>query len=404
MCAVLSGKPHCVLIMGAGWSAAAGLPLANELFDRPRVEVSPPTLGDERVRKAFGRWRRAHPDLAVERFVAFAYEEKAADVVRISPRFDDIVSGQLVFDFALERMATGAQWSDVAAFLQRRLATPTGLTRHRGQLPRESELRYRPALLRRSPAPEHGAFWESLLDERLVRAIVTTNYDLTGEQTIGLSLNAIPGSPGFHYGGIAANIHPVTSPFGRDRSVDPRPRGAIPLLKLHGSLNWSLGATEDVHVFADLRPAFRGRGDAAIIPPLPEKHVPRWLVPVWDRAAAELRDAREWVVVGYSLPPYDLEIESMFRHAGRRVRRVRIYDPAARAIGSRWAKVAPQAEIELHDGLAETRIAGAVAAPRLTRAEAGRRRVRAEGDYGEPWGSTVHLSARRASRPPRRAA
>ena len=41
---------------------------------------------------------------------------------------------------------------------------------------------------------------------------------------------------------------------------------------LHGSLNWSR-AGEGLELFQDLRPAFRGGGDAAIIPPVPEKEI-----------------------------------------------------------------------------------------------------------------------------------
>jgi hypothetical protein len=151
----------------------------------------------------------------------------------------------------------------------------------------------------------------------------------------------------------------------------------IPLSKLHGSLNWSL-AEDRVEVYPDLRPALRNKGDAAIIPPLPEKPVPWWLEPVWEKARTELAATNEWVVVGYSLPPYDHEINWLLTDSGRDVRRIRIYDPFADSVAERWSKIAPHAHIETNDGLSPNIPAGAVA--HLTRRETERRRQRALSD------------------------
>jgi hypothetical protein len=60
--------------------------------------------------------------------------------------------------------------------------------------------------------------------------------------------------------------------------------GTIPVYKLHGSLNWSLTG-QTVVAYQDMRPAFRHGGDAAIIPPIPEKLVPAWLKAIWSEAA-----------------------------------------------------------------------------------------------------------------------
>ena len=266
-------------------------------------------------------------------------------------------------------MRYGLGWSDVAAYLQRRLAAPS--------LPQrlDSGVRYRPELLRRTPSAAQAEFWSWLLDQILVRAIVTTNYDLTTEQTVGISLNAIAGSPGFHYAGIQNTVHPLSSGF--DRGSDPSPTGLIPLAKLHGSLNWSL-TDNRVEVYPDLRPAFRNGGDAAIIPPLPEKPVPWWLAPVWDQARAELAAADEWVVVGYSLPPYDYEINWLLADSARDVRCIRIYDPFADSIAERWSKIAPSAHIETNDGLSPNIPARTTG--HLTRTETERRRQRALSD------------------------
>ena len=299
--------PNCVLILGAGWSAAAGLPLANQLFER----ADDLSERDSEVIDAYEQWQHEHPTSSSEQFVAYAYEggtEKVFERLPGSPivHWND---PQLELDLTGTVTRSGLGWSDVAAYLQRRLAAPSR-PQHL-----ESGVRYRPELMRRTPSAVQAEFWNWLLDEILVRAIVTTNYDLTIEQTVGISLNAIAGSPGFYYAGVQNAVHSLSSGF--DRGSDASPTGLIPLTKLHGSLNWSL--TDDrVEVFPDLRPAFRNGGDAAIIPPLPEKPVPWWLEPVWHKARVELAAADEWVVVGYSLPPYDYEINWLLTDSARR--------------------------------------------------------------------------------------
>jgi hypothetical protein len=42
------------------------------------------------------------------------------------------------------------------------------------------------------------------------------------------------------------------------------------------------------------------------------------LLEIWRNALESLRQADEWVIVGYSLPPEDLAIRSMFLRASRR--------------------------------------------------------------------------------------
>jgi hypothetical protein len=376
-------RPNCVLILGAGWSAAARLPLANQLFER----ADGLSRRDREVIDAYEEWQHEHPTSSSEQFVAYAYEGGTEKVFRRLPgspisRWND---PQLELDLTGTVRRYGLQWSDVAAYLQRRLAAPS--------LPQRlsSGVRYRPELLRRTPSATQADFWNWLLDQILVRAIVTTNYDLTTEQTVGISLNAIAGSPGFNYAGIQNTVHPLSSGF--DRGSDPSPTGLIPLAKLHGSLNWSL--TDRVEVFPDLRPAFRNGGNAAIIPPLPEKHVPWWLEPVWDQARAELAAADEWVVVGYSLPPYDYEINELLARSARKVRRIRIYDPYADSIAGRWSDVAPSAYIKTYPGLCP--IVPASTAAHLTRAETERRRQRALSDPRAH--ESTHTASRRQTMP-----
>ena len=86
--------------------------------------------------------------------------------------------------------------------------------------------------------------------------------------------------------------------------------GSVPLCKLHGSLNWYLSAS-GVMVLADCRPAYRSRDVSYIVAPAPEKAMPTALSSVWGEARSLLTMAEEWVVVGYSAPPYDTAIAGL---------------------------------------------------------------------------------------------
>lgn len=129
------------------------------------------------------------------------------------------------------------------------------------------------------------------------------------------------------------------------------------MIKLHGSLNWSLARQLDpqnpplpfddqhdndqLEIFQDLRAAFRHGGTAAIVPPLPEKEAPRWAHRVWEAAAHRLAEAPLWIVVSYSLPAYDIALRQLFSLAAAtgRLREIRLHDPYSATISNEWASV-----------------------------------------------------------------
>src|ERR1019366_6191134 len=140
----------------------------------------------------------------------------------------------------------------------------------------------------------HSAFWCEITRKASHAAALTTNYDILIERGLRHKRMRRVFGPGFYYGGIPKPqlLQGTFLPWA-DYGSHLELEGAIPLYKLHGSLNWSR-ATEGLELFQDLRPAFRGGGDAAIIPPVPEKEIPAWLQPVWDSAEEELGALSSW--------------------------------------------------------------------------------------------------------------
>lgn len=120
-------SPNCVLITGAGWSYAAGLPLANELFD-PAGGVPPRDWSDRAVIDAYEHWRRENVGHPAEQFIAYAYAGHAKFMeAPLRPKPFPSRTGQLELALDLEDEQWHERrvgWSQVAAYIQRRLAVP----------------------------------------------------------------------------------------------------------------------------------------------------------------------------------------------------------------------------------------------------------------------------------------
>jgi hypothetical protein len=153
------------------------------------------------------------------------------------------------------------------------LATP------RGTDARSTNPRHGVRILNPSHCTERTAFWRTVLNLFGSTAAITTNYDLLIER----SLRHRPMKRGFgtgcYYGGLLrpqilkGSALPFTVHEPRRCWVELSE--STPVYKLHGSLNWACGKVQ-LELYQDLRPAFRKGGDAAIVPPFPEKKVPSW--------------------------------------------------------------------------------------------------------------------------------
>ena len=317
-----------VIILGAGFSYVAGLPLAKDLFD---AEMFAPSKAAERrfsaVLQSWRAWQSTHPGHGPEQFLTEIYH---------SPMI-----GAVPWVWAVETVATA-------------LATP--LPRDRGTY----QTRYAGRITRPVNVPEHIAFWDLVLSRFAIAAVVTTNYDLLAERGLRHRPTQRPKRPGMHYGGLIRPqiLKGTAFPFSimkQERQIELE--GGIPLYKLHGSLNWGL-ETGVLSLYQDNRPAFRHGSDAQIVPPILEKGVPPWLAGVWNGARQALASCSTWIVCGYSLPLYDHAITQLFSDAAAvgTVARIILLDPNAETLIDRWKAIAPQAEIHPLPGLPDALI------------------------------------------------
>jgi len=157
--------------------------------------------------------------------------------------------------------------------------------------------------------------------------IVTTNYDIVVEKLLGPLASGRLG--GFNYGMLGEQLvgrHALSSQW----SYGPiTVTGKVPLLKLHGSLNWELSAEGTVVKYVNCRPS-RGRGyqryQALLLPPGGSAMFDA-LRPTWDHAREVFSNSEVWVFCGYSLPEYDLPIRDLLaQSASGRVAKVCVCD------------------------------------------------------------------------------
>lgn len=216
-------------------------------------------------------------------------------------------------------------------------------TRNRATFFEISRLVHSELLECQSRAVERGSCPEWL--RRLVQywdiesaKVITFNYDLLVE--LAWRVYGVVGrNYDVYVAPYPASITPIEAKVGRP--APSAPIGALQLLKLHGSLNWRYSGPDsppgDIiydlgingRVYAEtmgwntesLRPrsydeaeGWAADRDPMIVPPATVKspyYNNRTLQELWTIAAEALRNARELVIMGFSLPQTDLLVSSL---------------------------------------------------------------------------------------------
>jgi len=157
------------LVLGAGFSAAAGLPVASRLFDAPRLIASKGANNRfARVRESFQQWKTLHAGSGPEQFLGALY------------------SGEV----------RGPPWQWAVELVGAVLATPIGK-----DWPVASNPRYAGRITAPVRAVAHDQFWSQMLAYADLQAVVTFNYDLFIER--GLRHRQMSrGRLGMYYGGF----------------------------------------------------------------------------------------------------------------------------------------------------------------------------------------------------------
>lgn len=304
------------VVLGAGFSRAAELPLTRDLFSGPLPITT--SLSDTQrmreVRGAYADWAASHPGQGAEQWLRELYDDR---------------------DDPLMAFTHGTEWFDVIQYLLRRL---TKVAKHSRQAA------YYHGITRPSAHPVHAEFWNRLLSSGAHVGVITLNYDILAEQALH-RLTEGHSTPIFYYGGLPWGTHVrkmvnVAAPPG-SKHIDVPLGHEVPIYKLHGSVTWAFeDHTFSIKVHDDVRAAYRGAksGGAAIIPPIEEKQMTDDFGAVWAAARRELSAADRWIICGYSMPDYDKAVRALFERASGEgpSKRVSVIDPSSQSLVDKW--------------------------------------------------------------------
>ena len=308
---ILAPILRVVVFLGAGFSHVAGVPLAARLFDvAPEVDRVTRERLVERVQVGWRRWCELGGG---------SPEEYLAEL----------------------EVAHGPEWGDAVRYVGLVVAMRMG---HLGRVGYQRQLTVMRHNLDRTGNKGHEAFWTAIFRRTSAVTVVTTNYDVLAERGLRVGPRPRVPRPGFHYGfgpeNLAGGGYPSYAHIQKITTT-----GSVPLLKLHGSVSWSLrgGAIVRYH---DCRPAIRG--DAMLVAPVRGKRVPDCLQPTWQLAQQAIEDAGVVLSVGYSLPTYDQPVRDLLAATDPKAD-FHVFDPDPEA-GAHYERVLDRAIVQ-HPGL-----------------------------------------------------
>jgi hypothetical protein len=327
---------HTVVVLGAGFSHAAGLPLTNQLLtgDLPLTAGERDRARMQSVRAAFDAWSAANPGKPTETWLREEYDQSCASEA----------AGYAVAD-----------WQNIIQYILRRVSRPKNA--NAGS--------YYYGITRYQADKLHRQFWDALLgngrssDQTL--AVVTLNYDILPERALHRKDPAGGTLPLFYYGGfqyvqVVRKMVNVTAPPGEKHAIVLLGND-VPIYKLHGSINWAWEPhTLELKIHDDVRAAYRSgdRGVPAIIPPVEEKEMTREFTTIWAGAEKAMGRAERWIVCGYSMPPYDLAAHDLMERSAAigPEKKVVLIDPASSRLAAHWM-FKNVATVEPHESITE---------------------------------------------------
>jgi hypothetical protein len=271
------------LFLGAGFSKwAAGLPVANDLFDFAVEPIGPREARRLEIAKSLKHeWDLAHPGGLAEQFIAAALgrEQKQR---------------QAVLWYVVRRLSEPFIWTEYHA---------TRWRRHVLMIDENRKFAI-PGIVKAQK------FLQRVLALHF-QGIVTTNYDMIVEYALG--------TKGFNYG-VQGETLQGRGPYPVSQWRNPVTlEGRVSVAKIHGSISW------DEHAFyTDGRRGLTGR--ALIVAPIPQKRPPASLKGTWKLAAHILQRAERLAFFGFSFNPYDEAVLKLLRSAGSDATSVLVID------------------------------------------------------------------------------
>jgi len=280
---------HIVYILGAGYSAARGLPLIADFLNRMRDAA----IWCEQS----GRNGEA---VAIQEVLKFRLSAAAA-AYRIPIDLENIEELFSLASAADHRITNSVKVSIAAtiAYCLSKYGAPQLLFSNSTTSAADMRRFARPqdnvggstGLL----IPLYDAFAMRLLDAMHPgrSSIITFNYDNLVER----SIEALGGT--YHYGVVGRHQVPGKIPYDKEHG--------IAILKLHGSVNWAYPGKpgRNFTIFDNYDEVLENQLVPQIVPPTWNKTIADRLAEVWAASIERLSTATKIVVIGFSMPKTD---------------------------------------------------------------------------------------------------
>lgn len=333
-------RPHNdnnVYILGAGFSAEAGLPVISSFLARMRDAVD-----------WLDKNGRADEREAIERVLDFRHGSAAAGY-RINIDLDNI---EHLFSLAAAKPGSAsaedirlaiAATIDFAAQTSR---APPGRLRVSESKGWPCTAAWRSAAIRWTPATPGGFeddvessiydYYVTMLSglaagktEAGKNVVITLNYDLLVEEAARRFNVPIT----YELSGSGVEI---------EGAAGIEPSDAFQILKLHGSMNWAQKTDGSVFVCRDYERVRLHKLAPLLLPPTWHKNLADALLRVWDAAVRAIAVATRIILIGFSIPVADQHFKYLLS-AGLKenssLRLVRIVDPRAGELRGQYEAV-----------------------------------------------------------------
>lgn len=291
---------HNVYILGAGFSAAAGIPVVRDFLYDMRSSLS---------------WLSAHNRQrereAVEEVLRFR-KNAASAALRVKLNVENIedlfslaaASGQ----YPLAETVSMAIAATVSFGATTREGPPVFISvKHGLTIPDKWELRQEADQVNKYNAPLydlHAGLLSGLpcgLHAAMRNTVITFNYDTVLENA--LSNWKLKSWYGFESNSVE---YDDTSTFVSENNDDL----TLPVLKLHGSVNWAMPQENGrLRIYGSYEELLGQNRQVLLVPPTWRKTFSGPISHVWDAAVRALRDATRIVIIGFSIPPTDIHFK-----------------------------------------------------------------------------------------------
>jgi hypothetical protein len=342
---------HNVYIVGAGFSDTAGLPTVRNFLNRMRdsldwLEKKGRSIEKEAVVKVLNY----RLDAASAAYWCTLDLENVEQLFSLASASRDPVSELLPTAIAATLDFTRDQGADGRAHIQLRdndtsnqLRTKLiGQTQRWGKEAPEFLSRIEEASREGHTTFQVAALLGMLNQDSLPtgqNTFISFNYDTLIEDA--LTQLRVPWRYGFEWN--KANFK-QGSADSWGRSKDDK---AVPLLKLHGSINWghlqgAQGANAKLSVFRSYAQLLSAGGRPSIVPPTWNKSIESLISSAWEQAIEQLSTATRIIIIGFSMPETDQHFRYLLAAGLQRnasLRSIQFINPDAKGMEIRSREV-----------------------------------------------------------------